>query len=230
MTGATSPPPLPRTFTVIPVRRPSYGAPLHVLPPRRSPPLRRHAHDEPLHRRRPVPPCAGSPAPEPVQVASGRLAATTPDRDQLNRAPDGPSAVTLHCARAGISERRPLRMRHASSARFTAATGDERALLNRGETSALALALDLTPRIRPGPMIVTRVTLSFHFVREPWWPRDLTDAMIELADSWLRHLEEQPHATARSHQTIQCDRATQPGPSPFSRQSPPRQVPETWHL
>ncbi len=68
----------------------------------------------------PPPPCADSPAPEPVQVASGRRAATTPDRDQPQsrprwaqrshaalcagwhqRAPPAPDAAcverTLHC-------------------------------------------------------------------------------------------------------------------------------------
>lgn len=46
-------------------------------------------------------------------------------------------------------------------------------------------------------MIATRVTLSFHFVREPWWPRDLTEALSDLANLWLRRLEEQAHATTQ---------------------------------
>ncbi|WP_245436383.1 hypothetical protein [Methylobacterium sp. V23] len=54
----------------------------------------------------------------------------------------------------------------------------------------------MTPQIQPGPTIATRATLSVHFVREPWWPNDLTDALSDLADLCLRRLAEQAHATA----------------------------------
>ncbi len=131
-------------------------------------------------------PAVGSQRPPPIAI-------------NLNHAPDGPSAVTLHCAQAGISERRPLRTRHASSARFTATTGDERALLDQGETSTLALTLDLTPLVRLGPTLATRAILFVHFVREPWWSRDLTDALSDLADLWLRRLAAQAHATTPNH-------------------------------
>lgn len=61
-------------------------------------------------------------------------------------------------------------------------------------------------------MIATRVTLSFHFVREPWWPRDLTDALSDLADLWLRRLEEQAHATAQCHRPRRTGRHHPRGP------------------
>lgn len=62
-------------------------------------------------------------------------------------------------------------------------------------THAFALTIDLTPLVQPGPTIATRATLSFRFVREPWWPRNLTDALSDLAELWLRRLEEQAHET-----------------------------------
>lgn len=103
----------------------------------------------------------------------------------LNPAPDGRGAVTLHCVQAGISERRPLRMRQLSPARITAETGNGPALRDADETFALVMAFDLTALVQPGPTIATCVTLSFQFVREPWWPRNLMDALSDLADKGL---------------------------------------------
>lgn len=120
----------------------------------------------------------------------------TPIAIDLNPAPDRRGAVTMHCAQAGISERRPLQMRQLSPARLTAETGNGPALSDADETFALAMAVDLTPLVQPGPTIATRVTLSFQFVRERWWPRNLTDALSDLADNWLQRLEERAHATA----------------------------------
>lgn len=113
----------------------------------------------------------------------------------LDPAPDGCGALTLHSPCGDISERRPLRTRHAGSARITAAAEHEAALPDGGGTSTLVLTLDLTPLVRPGPRLATRATLSVHFVRESWWPDDLTDALGDLADLWLRRLAEQAHAT-----------------------------------
>ncbi|MCI9882621.1 hypothetical protein MTL_21510 [Methylobacterium goesingense] len=112
----------------------------------------------------------------------------------LNPAPDRCGALTLHSQCGYISERRPLRTRHDASTRVTAAADDEAALPEGDETPVLALTIDLTPQIQPGPTISTRATLSVHFVREPWWPNDLTDALDALADLWLRRLAELPTA------------------------------------
>lgn len=163
------------------------------------------------------PSAAGTRRPPPIAI-------------DLNLVPGKRGAITLHCTQSGISERRPPPTRQLSPARLMVVAGDDSASRDTGETPVVTLTVDLTPLVRPGPMIATRVTLSFHFVREPWWPRNLTNAMNKLAEGWLRHLEEQAHATARSHQTTQCDRPTIADTSPFSRRSPPRQVSETRHL
>ncbi|MGF3027059.1 hypothetical protein ACQVP2_30110 [Methylobacterium aquaticum] len=119
----------------------------------------------------------------------------------LDPSPDGRGAVTLHCPHGSISERRPLQMRHDSALRLTAKTGDDDATHDSDEAPALALSIDLIPLVQPGPAIATRVTLSVHFVPEPWWPRDLTDALRDLADLWLRRLEAQAQAQARNRRT-----------------------------
>nr|WP_321182220.1 hypothetical protein [Methylobacterium sp. Leaf122] len=83
--------------------------------------------------------------------------------------------------------------------RLTAETGDDEAVLDVRGAHTFVLTADLSPLLQPGPAIATRVILSFHFVPEPWWPRDLTDALSELADLWLWCLEKQAHATAQHH-------------------------------
>jgi hypothetical protein len=117
----------------------------------------------------------------------------------LDPTPDGRGAVTLTCPQSSINERRPLWTRHLSTSRFTAETGGDAYNARASATHAFALTIDLTPLVQPGPTIATRVTLSFCFVPEPWWPRDLTDALSDLADLWLRSLEEQAHASAPHH-------------------------------
>lgn len=109
--------------------------------------------------------------------------------------PDGRGAVTLHCPQSGITERRPLRTRYLTTLRLTAETSGDAHDASASATHAFALIIDLTPLVQPGLTIAARVTLSFRFVREPWWPCDLTDALSDLADLWLRHLEKQAHAT-----------------------------------
>lgn len=125
-----------------------------------------------------------------VQATSGGAARPPPIAIDLNPAPDRCGALTLHSQCGDINERRQLRTRHAASARVTAAADDEAAFPEGDETPALALTIELTPQIQPGPTISTRATLSVHFVREPWWPNDLTDALDALADLWLRRLAE----------------------------------------
>ncbi|MCJ2113447.1 hypothetical protein MKK64_19940 [Methylobacterium sp. E-025] len=125
-----------------------------------------------------------------------RLAAVNPQRPplvaiDLDPTPNGHGAVTLHCPHSGISELRPLRTRHTSPTRLTADTGGNVVFSGAGETPALALTIDLTPLVRPGPTLATRVTLSVNFVREPWWPNDLTHTLGSLPDLWLRRLEKQ---------------------------------------
>lgn len=164
-----------------------------------------------------TPPAAKPQRPPPIAI-------------DFNPAPNGRGAITLHCAQARISERRPIRTRYLSPARFTAETEGGTATRHAAEPPALALTIDLTPLVWPGPTIATRVTLYFHFVREPWWPRDLTDALNDLADLWLRRLDEQVHTTSQNHQTSERGRTTRPGPSLVSRRSRTRQVSETWHV
>lgn len=161
-----------------------------------------------------------------------RPPATDPQRPppvavDLDPTPDGRGAVTLYGPHDGISERHPLQTRQASTGGLTAATGDDPAihdatLRDAGETPALALTIDLAPLVQPGSTITTRVTLSFHFVHEPWWPHDLTDALSDLADLWLQRLAEQAYATAPGHQTSERGRTTRAGPSPFSHRYRPR--------
>ncbi|CAO4132622.1 hypothetical protein [Methylorubrum extorquens] len=117
----------------------------------------------------------------------------------LDPAPDGRGAVTLHCPQSGITEHRPLRTRYLTTLRLTADTGGDAHDTSASATHAFALIINLTPLVQPGLTIATHVTLSFHFVREPWWPRNLTDALSDLADLWLRRLEGQAHATAECH-------------------------------
>lgn len=112
---------------------------------------------------------------------------------------EGRGAVTLGCPQSGISERRPLRTRHLLTLCLTAEIGGDAQDATTSATQAFTLTIDLTPLVQPGPTIATRVTLSFRFVREPWWPRHLTNALSDLADLWLRRLEEQAHATAQHH-------------------------------
>lgn len=118
----------------------------------------------------------------------------------LDPVPEGRGAVTLHCPKSGISERHSLRTRHLSTWRLTAETGDDKAVLDVHGAHTFALTADLSPLLQPGPTITTRVTLAFHFVREPWWPRNLTDALSDYADLWLRRLEEQAYGTALHRQ------------------------------
>lgn len=102
--------------------------------------------------------------------------------------------------RAASASATPLRTRHLSIRRFTAEIGDDEAVLDVRGAHIFALTADLSPPLQPGPTITTRVTLSFHSVHEPWWPRNLTDALSDFADLWLRRLEEQAYATAQHRQ------------------------------
>lgn len=129
----------------------------------------------------------------PPPAAPQRLPPVAIDLDPT---PNGHGAVTLHCLHSGISERRPLQTRHTSPGRLTAETSDDTSTNDASRMPTLALTIDLTPLVRPGPTLATRATLSFHFVREPWWPRDLTHALASLADLWLQRLKEQARAPA----------------------------------
>lgn len=130
----------------------------------------------------------------------------------LDTSPDGRGAVTLHCPHGNMSERRPLQTRHESALRFTVKTDDDDVTHDSDQAPALALSIDLIPLVQPGPAIATRVTLSVHFVPEPWWPRDLTDALRDLADLWLRRLEAQAQATARKRRIYQKRQDNPDGP------------------
>lgn len=105
-------------------------------------------------------------------------------------------AVTFRCLHTGTSERRPLRTGCRSTWNLTAETEDGAPVAGMSGTPTFALKLALTPLIRPGRPIATRVSLTFHFVREPWWPPHMTDALARLADLWLQRLEEQARSTA----------------------------------
>lgn len=114
----------------------------------------------------------------------------------LNPAPQGHGAVTFQCSETGTSERRLLRTRQRSTWRLAAETEAGDQVLGMTRTPAFALNFVLTPLIQRQRSIVTHVGLTFHFVREPWWPSQLADALAGLADLWLQRLEEQARSTA----------------------------------
>lgn len=81
---------------------------------------------------------------------------------------------------------------------------------------------------QPVPMIVTRVTLSFHSVRELSWPCDLTNVPNVFADLWRWCLEGPAYATARAPPRAMRDNLS--GPIAISRRSTTRQIFETRHV
>ncbi|RVU14170.1 hypothetical protein [Methylobacterium oryzihabitans] len=111
----------------------------------------------------------------------------------------GCGAITIACTETGISERRPLRTRHHSPWNLTAETED--GALVRGGSRAPVFALDilLVPLIRPRRPVATRVGMFFRFVPASWWPVHLEGALTDLADLWLRRLEEHQHSSAEHH-------------------------------
>ncbi|KQO59082.1 hypothetical protein ASF24_12915 [Methylobacterium sp. Leaf86] len=65
------------------------------------------------------------------------------------------------------------------------------------KTLTMVLKVYFALIVQPVPVIVARVTLSFHSVRELSWPCDLTNAPNVLADLWRWRLVGPVYATAR---------------------------------
>ncbi len=114
----------------------------------------------------------------------------------LNFGAQGRGAVTFCCQETGISERRPLRAQRRSYWELTAATEDDGRTHGETRTPAFALTLALTPILHSGRSIATRIGMSLHLVHEPWWPHDLTDTLMSLANTWHRCIAERAQSTA----------------------------------
>ncbi|GJD86902.1 hypothetical protein BHAOGJBA_0400 [Methylobacterium hispanicum] len=114
----------------------------------------------------------------------------------------GCSALTLHCPTAGISERQPLQIKQLSPWTMLAETTDPNDH-GASQVPTFALWFGLIPLVQPGGIITTRVSLTFHFVREAWWPTDIATALADIADLWLRRLTNQtpPAASHRRSPT-----------------------------
>lgn len=113
----------------------------------------------------------------------------------LDPGSEGRSALTIRCPTAGISERRPLQMRQLSPWTLLAETTDPNDH-GASQVPTFALRFGLIPLVQPGGIITTRVSLTFHFVRESWWPTDIATALADIADLWLHRLADQTSATA----------------------------------